>query len=298
MPDVAILTLRDSSGCRGDSCGCGVADQPRVPVLQCTDALRGAGFSVEVVTACSDAEIDDALKPVEAGDTRLIMAAATDAEVRAVVRRLVRRYAPPPSKRPADLPDDRTIFDLPALAVLPLMPSVPGLVGVLDLPRTPTDVALAVGAGRERRLDLLRHDGGSVTLGGVLLRGPGSTDGSPTGWRGRVEVDDAVLSDGHETVLACAIRNAGPSDVDGVPLVVDGDPVDGLVEVAVAVPVLRRRLLREATARVEVRRARGRAASVIPRAVELAYTDDGVATTLDRKRSWWTERGAWATYVM
>jgi hypothetical protein len=267
-------------------------------VLQCTDALRSAGLSVEVVTACSDAEIDDALKPVEAGDTRLIVAAATDAEIRAVVRRLVRRYAPAPSKRPADLPDGRTVYDLPALAVLPLLPSVPGLVPILDLPRSPADVATAVGGGRERRLDLLRHDGGSVTLGGVLLRGLASTDGFPTGWRGRVEVDDTVLTDGQETVLACAIRNAGPSDVDGVPLVLDGDPVDGVVEVAVAVPVLKRRLLREATARVEVRRARGRAASVNPREIELAYVDDGVATTLGRKRSWWTERSVWATYIM
>ena len=84
------------------------------------DAVAAAGGTTELVTACEDAAIDAAVKPVIAGEARLIVAAATDAEVRAVVRRMVRILAPPPSKRPAELPADRTVFDLPALGILPL----------------------------------------------------------------------------------------------------------------------------------------------------------------------------------
>jgi len=292
---VMILTLKDPAGC-GDACGCGDADPPRVPVLACADALRAGGASVDLVTACSDAEIDAAMKPVEAGDAQLIIAAATDAEIRAVVRRLVRRYAPAPSKRPGDLPADRTIFDLPPLAVLALAPAVPNLVGLLDLPRDPAAVATAVLGAKLRRLDLLRHDGGSVTLTGALIGGVDAA-GNVGSWRGRVEVDDTVLSDGEEPVLACSIRNAGSSEVDGLPLVTHSDATDGLIEVAVAVPVLKRRLFREASVRLEVRRARGRGVSVTPRDSDVPTVDDGVAATLNRKRSWWVERGAWATYT-
>ena len=118
-----------------------------------------------------DAEIDTAVKTVEAGEARLVVAAATDGELRAVVRRLVRRYAPPPSKRPAELPADRTVFDLPPLAVLPLAPAVPDLVGGWVCRQQPADVAAATLGGRERRLDLLRNDAGSVTLHGCMLGG-------------------------------------------------------------------------------------------------------------------------------
>jgi hypothetical protein len=48
---------------------------------------------------------------------------------------------------------------------------------------------------------------------------------------------------------------------------------------------------------VEVRRARGRAVSVLPRDGELQFLDDGVAGVLTRKRSWWIEPGAWAVYA-
>jgi len=179
--------------------------------------------------------------------------------------------------------------------VLPLAPSVPALVRSLALPRDPAAVAAAVLAGGERRLDLLRHDGGSVTLHGCLLGG--TVDGRPVPLRARVECDDIVLSEGEETVLACAIANVGDSDVDGLPLLSGASATDGEVEVAVAVPVLRRRWLREAEVQVEVRRARGRAMSVTPRDDEVRLVDDGVASVLTRKRSWWTERGAWAVYV-
>jgi hypothetical protein len=248
------------------------------------------------MTASDESEIDTATKSVESGGPRLVVAAASDAELRAVVRRLARRNAPPPSKRPTELPPNRTIFDLPPLAVLPLAPSVPDLVRRLGLPTEPEQVAKVTLAGIERRFDLLRHDGGSVTLHGALLGGVG--DGQLASWQGRIEVDDVVLTDGADRVLACAIGNTGSSYVDGLPLIVDADPGDGLVEVAIAVPVIKRRLLREASVHYEVRRARGRAVSVTPHAPVVRYVDDGVVGTLGRKRSWWVEPSAWSTYVM
>jgi len=299
VPDVVILTLRDSRHGPGEGCvcgadekGCGDDDRPRVPVLECADALREERLSVDLVTARDEHEIDAALKV----EGRLVVAAASDAELRAVVRRLVRRHAPPPSKRPAELPPNRTMFDLPPLAVLPLSPAVPDLVTRLGLPASPKDVATAVVSQKIQRYDLLRTDSGSVTLNGALIGGV--AEGELVPWRGRVEVDDAVLTDGGEPVLACAVRNVGSSDVDGLPLVVDAVPDDGRVEVAVAVPLMKRRLLRQAAVSYEVRRAVGRAVSVLPHGTDVRYVDDGVSTTLSRKRSWWVEAGAWGAYVM
>jgi hypothetical protein len=299
VPDVAILTLRDSRHGPGEGCVCGANetacgddDRPRVPVLECADALREEGLSVDLVTARDQSEIDAALKT----EGRLVVAAASDAELRAVVRRLVRKYAPPPSKRPAELPPNRTVFDLPPLAVLPLSPAVPDLVTRLGLPSSPKDVAMAVVSQKIQRYDLLRTDSGSVTLNGALVGGV--AEGGLVSWRGRVEVDDAVLTDGGEPVLACAVRNLGSSDVDGLPLVVDADPKDGRVEVAVAVPLMKRRLFREAVVSYEVRRAVGRAVTVLPHGTDVRYVDDGVGATLNRKRTWWVEPGAWGAYVM
>jgi hypothetical protein len=288
-PDVILLSLVDPASPTG-------TDRPRVPILACADALRAAGARVDPVAASSDEEIDAAVKPVIVGTARLIIAAATDAEIRAVVRRLVRNYAPPPSRRPAQLPDDRTVFDLPAFGLLPLAPAIPALVERLALPADPAKIAVAVLGGTQRRLDLLRNDAGSVTLHGALIGGADSP-GAPMAWHGRIEVDSTVLTEGDEPVIVCSIRNAGSSQLAGLPLVVDARPDDGVLDVAVAVPVLHRHLLREASARVEVRRARGRAVSVTPRDNEVAISDDGVASRLTRKRSWWIERGAWAVYV-
>jgi hypothetical protein len=189
------------------------------------------------------------------------------------------------------------MFDLPTMGILALTPAAPALVTRLALPGDPSGVAAALLARRERRFDLLRTDSGGVTLGGAMLGGL-SDDRQPAAWQGRVEVDDVVLTDGVEPVLACAIGNVGSSDVDGLPLLADADPTDGRVEVAVAVPVMKRRLLREATIHYEVRRASGRAASILPHGTDVRYVDDGVIGTLGRKRSWWTEAGAWGAYVM
>ncbi|GIF43836.1 diacylglycerol kinase family protein [Actinoplanes xinjiangensis] len=314
MYDVVLLSLAEGSG---DSCGSGCGGcnaacaTPRTPVLACADALREAGARVETVLAGSDQEIDAVLArfdgparpdgltwPDPAGNVRLVVATATDGQLRAVMRRLVRRYAPPPSKRPDDLPAGRTVPDLPPVAILPLDPgNTEDLAAQLGLPRTPAAVAAAVMNGTIRRLDLLRNDGGSITLDGALLGGS-DDNGRAVPWRGRVEVDDAVLTDGAEPVLACAIGNgAGYAEFDGLRLLADGDPTDGRVEVAVAVPVVVKKLFKPTRVRVEVRRVRGRAVSVLPREGDLQFLDDGVAGSTSRKRSWWTEPGAWAVYA-
>jgi hypothetical protein len=310
--DVLLLSLAEGEGACGSSCGtCTTSCSPRVPVLACADALKEAGARVETVVASSDADIDAVIGRFDAdprtdgldwpdadSKLRLVIATATDGQLRAVVRRLVRRYAPPPSRRPADLADDRTVPDLPPVAILPLDASGRmDLAAQLGLPRTPAAVAEAVLGGKVRRLDLLRNDGGSVTVDGALVGGA-DENGRAVPWRGRVEVDDAVLSDGEDPILACAIGNgAGYAEFDGLPLLTEGNPTDGRVEVAVAVPVVVKRRFKTTRVRVEVRRARGRAVSVLPRDGELQFLDDGVAGVMTRKRSWWIEPGAWAVYA-
>ena len=301
VPKVVILSLAAGQGGCGGDCECGATetadDRPRVPVLTCADALRRGGAGVELATACSDAEIDATIKSSETGDARLIVAAATDGELRAVMRRLVRHHAPPPSRRPVQLPPGRTVLDLPALSILPLLPSIPDLVTQLGLPDDPAEIAAATLGGRTRRLDLLRNDAGSVTMHSSLLGGIDG-DGAVGVWRGRVEVDDVVLADGDDPLVACSISNAGPSEIDGLPLVTRAAPDDGVLDVAVAVLQVHRGMLRKASVRFEVRRARGRAVSVTPRDdANLHLVDDGVAGTLNRKRSWWVEPAVWATYV-
>jgi diacylglycerol kinase family enzyme len=274
--DVVILTL---------DAGCGA----RVPVLTLRDELVSAGARVTAVDTAADEEIDAVL----AGQARLVVAAAADGQVRAVLRRLVKRYAPAPRERPADLPPDRTVPDLPPIGILPMAPD--GLAARLGLPDTPAGVAAAVLGDRIRRLDLLRTDAGSVTLDGALTGGA-DADGNAVAWHGRVEVDDTVLSDGSDVLLACVVANGtGYSTVDGLPLAPAASPVDGTLDVAVALPVVTRSLLGRRRVRIEVRRARGRAVSVSPRE-PVPIVDDGVAASLDRKRSWWVERGAWAVY--
>ncbi|MBM2616748.1 hypothetical protein JIG36_14390 [Actinoplanes sp. LDG1-06] len=317
MYDVVVLSLAEgqgSGGACGDGCGgCAptTACAPRVPVLKITDALTAAGARVETVTAGSDQEIDDVIARFDAparpdgltwpdaqSKLRLVVATATDGQLRAVVRRLVRRYAPPPSKRPDDLVAGRTVPDLPPLAILPLDASnTTDLAAQLGLPREPEAVAAAVMNGSVRRLDLLRNDGGSVTVDGALVGGM-DDDGRAVPWRGRVEVDDAVLSNGDDPILACAIGNsAGYAEFAGMRMLAEGDALDGQVEVAVAVPTVVKQRFRGTKMRVEVRRARGRAVSVLPRDGEIQFLDDGVGGAMNRKRSWWTEAGAWAVYA-
>jgi hypothetical protein len=300
MSDVVVLAFAEPPPL-GATCQ---APAPRAAVLAVRDALTAEGARVELVTVDSDAEIDAVLAGFDApprpdglrwpgtGGPRLVVATAVDGQLRAVLRRMVRRYAPAPSARPTDLPAARTVPDLPPIGILPLdraSAETGDLARRLDLPRDPAEVAKAVLHGQVHRLDLLRNDGGSVTAHGVLLA-------ESTPWSALVEVDDVALAEPGEPVLACAIGNAdGYGTVDGLPLVAGADPTDGLVTVAVAIPVVTRSVLGRQRVRVEVRRVRGRAVSIAPRQ-DVAYLDDGVSGTLNRKRSWWIEPGAWGVF--
>ncbi len=301
---MVLLSLGHGSDCE-DDCGggCGGTADPtggvRVPVLTCRDALRDGGATVRIVEANSDAEIDRVIEETLLDGTgRLVVAGDTDGEPRAVVRRMVRRYAPPPSQRPDDLPAGRTVPDLPPIGLLPLGPGTGDLVARLGLPRDPAELAAAVLADRSTRFDLLRTDSGSVTLHGALLGGADDS-GRPVPWRGLVNVDDTVLSDGTDPLLACAVVNAdgpGYAELDGLPLVTRAEPTDGVLDVAVA--VLGRaghRWLGNRRHRIEVRRARGRAVAVTPSS-DVPYSDDGGTGDLTRKRTWWMEHAAWAAY--
>jgi diacylglycerol kinase family enzyme len=284
--------------------GPGVAT--RVPVLACRDALR-RGAGVEIVGLESDADVDDAIKRADVDGARLVVAGG-NGQLRAVLRRMVRRSLPRAGHRPDDLPADRTIPDLPALGVLPLGPvqdasGIPDLASRLGLPRGPSEVAAAVLGGRVRRTDLLRNDGGSVTVHGALLGGSDEQD-RPVAWRARIDVDDAVLSDGTEPLLACVIANAdGYATIGGLPLLTRADPTDGSLDVGVALPTR--------DGGIEVRRARGRAVAVLTGSgasssdLDLSededgvpFTDDGVDGVLTRKRTWWVERSAWGVYQL
>ncbi|MEV4507885.1 diacylglycerol kinase family protein [Dactylosporangium sp. NPDC049525] len=293
MVDVVVLALGEGTSCACENGACGT----RTPILACRDALRTASVQVETVVAHTDAEIDAALKALP--DVRLVVATAADGQLRAVMRRLVRMYAPAPSKRALSaeaIPDDRTLPDLPPIGVLPLGPDSTDLVTRLGLPRTPADVAAAVLGGNVRRLDLLRNDAGSVTLDGVLVGGVDAS-GSASTYLARVEVDDTVLADGTEPVLMSVVANASRyATVDGLPLILSPDMSDGILDVAVAVPRASRSLFRRPRVEIEVRRAHGRAVAITPR-TDVPFVDDGAEGTLTRKRSWWMERSAWAVYV-
>jgi len=288
--DIVLLTLGEDSQCGCDGGACGT----RTPILACRDALRTASADVRTVVAHDDKEIDEALGALP--ESRVIVATAADAQLRAVMRRLVRMYAPAASKRPDDLAGDRTIPDLPPIGILPLGPDATDLATRLGLPRVPAEVAAAVLGGKVRRLDLLRNDGGSVTLDGALLGGVDAAGATAT-YLARVEVDDAVLADGTEPVLMSVVANASRyATVDGLPLVTAPAMDDGVLDVAVALPVASRGLFRRPRVEIQVRRAHGRAVAISPRA-EVPFVDDGVEGTLTHKRSWWMERAAWAVYV-
>src|SRR5690606_2930432 len=190
----------------------------RVPVLACRDALRAAGAEVTTLAAGSDQEIDPSFADLD-DERRLVVAAATDGEVRAVIRRMVRRYAPPPSKRPDDLPPDRTVYDLPPIGILPLdARTPPDLVKRLGLPTTPERVAEAVLSCTTRWMDLFRKYSESVTQSVALIGGAAEQD-MATAWYARIEVAHALLSDGTAPMMACVVTNAaGYGTVDDLPL--------------------------------------------------------------------------------
>jgi hypothetical protein len=280
----------------------GAGNGTRVPVLRCADALRPAQVTVREVD--SPAEANQALADAAEGGHRLVVTGGDD-EIRAILRQAVRRVLPKGGDR-TGLRDDRTIPDLPPVAILPLDPSATNdLCAVLGLPREPEQVAAAVRAGRTRRLDLLRHDGGSVTLHAALLGGR-SAAGLPAPWTASVTVDDTVLCAPDELLLAVGVTNAGRLDaLPGLALTSEADPADGALDVAVAVPVQHGRWPRKPRTEVEVRRLRGRAVAITPvrlpgdegSDLRIPALDDGAAGTVNRKRTWWVEPAAWAVYT-
>jgi hypothetical protein len=273
--NVVVLTLVEP-GCASPG--------PRTQTLHLVDELKSRGATVRTVEAAAAEEIDPVL---EDPDERIVLAADTDEQVNAVVARILRRTLPAASKRPDDLPDGRTVADLPPIAVLPLG-AVPGIVQRLGLPEKPADVAEAVTAGIVRRTDLMRHDGGGVAVDGVRL------GGGDRPWRGVVNLDDVVLADGSEQILACVVANAdGYAAADDMVLA-EPDPADGKIDVAVAVPVTVGRLRKKL--RIEVRRARGRAVAVHPQD-SVTFIQDGLVDELGRKRTWWVEPGAAGWYT-
>jgi hypothetical protein len=274
----------------------GAGTGTRVPVLRCADALR-EHTEVTIREVDSPAEANAAL--TDAAEMRLLVAGSDD-QIRAILRQLVRRAVPKGGDR-SGIADNRTIPDLPALGLLPLdVTATDDLVAVLGLPRKPEEVAAAVRAGRTRRLDLLRHDGGSVTLHAALLGGRG-TDGLPAPWTASVTVDDTVLCQPDELLLAVGVTNAGRLDaLPGLALTSAADPADGALDVAVAVPVKRGRWPRKPRTEVEVRRFRGRAVAITPAGpadLQIPAVDDGTESVLSRKRTWWVEPGAWGVYT-
>jgi hypothetical protein len=282
----------------------GAGTAGRVPVLACADALRAGGATVEVTEPDSHQEITAALTKATEGEMRLVVP-GVDGQVRAVVRQLVRRAQPRGGDRPPELASNRTIPDLPPIAILPLTPAGTDpsgdLVTELGLPSDPEQVAAAVLSGEHRRLDLLRHDGGSVTLRSALLGGV-DDKGKPAPWTAAVHVDDTILSHGDEPLLAVGVTNTGPLDaLPGLPLSTAATATDGVVTVGIAVPSVRGGRLRRRRPEIEVRRATGRAVAIIPtnasEEVEIPVVDDGVHGTVRRKRTWWVEPGAWAVYT-
>lgn len=257
---------------------------PRTQVLACADALRAGGAEVRLTDAVDDAGIDQ----VVTDTPRIVVAADSDAQIRAVVRRAVRRLAPPPGERPSDLADDRTVGELPPLAVLGLAQQ-PEIVAHFGLPDTPQAVAKAVLGGTVKRTDVLRNDGGGVTIHGVRI------GGGDRPWRAQIALDDTIITDGKESLVTSVVANGtGYAEVDGLPLC-EPDPADGELNIAVATPVLHRGLIKRRT-RIEVRRGAGRAVAITPMS-PVPIIDDGTVDELKRKRTWWMERGIAGWYV-
>ena len=202
--DVVLLTLGDDAAATARAPRPGAAPAP----TRCARPARGS----RLVTAGSDAEIDAGARrpadgrPTGPADRRR---RGTDGQLRAVVRRLVRRYAPPPSQRPADLPADRTVPDLPPSACCRSTRPAPDLAAQLGpAPRPGRGGRGGARRPASRRLDLLRNDGGSVTLDGALLGGADDAAGRCRGGPGSRSTTPCSPT-AREPLLACAVANAG-----------------------------------------------------------------------------------------
>ena len=281
---------------------CATRRDPRVPVLACRDALAPGwrrGGDDRGLLRRGHRRGPQAVRPGDGLTWRgpAVVATASDAQLRAVLRRMVRRYAPPPAAAPPTSPGNRTVPDLPPLGILPLTPGgATDLVAQLGLPLDPAAVAAAVLAGRTRRLDLLRNDGGSVTLDGALSAPRTSPAGPCTGAAGSRSTTPSSPTATSRCWPARSATPAGTPSLDGLPLLTDADPADGRstwpwrcrwspVAAGDASDALRGPPGERPGRRGDSPRL-GR-----------AVLDDGVEATLNRKRTWWIEPQAWAVFT-
>ncbi len=187
----------------------------------------------------------------------------------------------------------------------------------LDLPLEPAEAARVVLAGRPRRLDLIRSDGGGGIVVNAVHVGKGAEEAeragslkgrlgrlayplgalaavfAPRGWQLHVNVDDEVLAGGTSRLMMVAIGNG--SSIAGAPVFPDADAGDGLLDVFVLGPGGGGAAGTGGQAFRLVRRARGRAVTVsCGPGVEVGVNADGKLGTLRGRRSWWVEPAAWS----
>lgn len=246
------------------------------------EALSSAG-TVELVEVSSPAGVDETLDRL-AG--RRLVVAGGDASLHLVVRRLWRRGE----------------LAATPVGLLPLGAGA-GLAAHLGLPTDPATAAEITVAGRPRRLDLLRSDGGGgIALNAVRIGRTERPVGGlrrllhPPGWPLHVNVDDELLADGRTPVLTVVIGNG--STIGGRRMLPDADPADGALDVLVLGPSGRALAGTAGQPWRMVRSCRGRAATVSPApGVTVPIEVDGEEATLTGRRSWWVEPAAWSVVV-
>jgi YegS/Rv2252/BmrU family lipid kinase len=213
----------------------GTAEQESV--ASCCDALRRLG-AVESVATHDPDEIDGQLARL---DGRRLVVAGGDGSVHAVVAALWRRGE----------------LGTTTLGIVPLGTGN-DLARTLGLPLDPVEAAGVVGAGNERRLDLVVAGDGPIVvnaahagLGAVAAEAGAALKDRlgqlayplgalvaavrESGWELTVEVDGRQVTGG-EPVLLAGVGN-GRTIGGGTPLFPSADPGDGLLDVVVSTAV-------------------------------------------------------------
>jgi diacylglycerol kinase family enzyme len=272
------------------------------------DALRG-GAQVEPVRTASPEELDAAL--AGRGDRRIVVLGG-DGSLHAVLGALHRSGWLEPAD-PIGIVPFGTGNDFARTLGMPLDPVAAAgvvLTGVperLDVlverggPRGAVVVNAAhVGIGAEAAsaaADFKEALGAAAYPLGAAIAGA-----TATGWGLRVEVDGAVLADGHERLLMVGVCN-GRTIGGGAPLAPQASVTDGLADVVVcrAVGPLARvgfaTALREGEhlAREDVELVRGRNVTVSGGPFPL--NADGEVTDGVTSRTWTVRPGAWSALV-
>ena len=262
--------------------------------------LAGAG-PVEVVETATPDELDAALDAC--GDRQLVIAGG-DGSLHLAVSRL----------------DARGELAHRTIALVPLGTGN-DLARAVGLPLEAADAARVVLTGQARPIDLLRDDAGGLVVNAVHV-GVGAEAAASagrlkpalgllayplgaviagvraSGWRLRVAVDGAVLTDVHRRTLMVGVGN-GRGIGGGTALLPGAEPDDGLLDVVVSYatgPLARVRYgsaLRkgEHLADRDVRSARGRTVTVTGESVGI--NADGELGEQTTARTWTVDPGAW-----